>query len=126
MTQPELERHLRSLEERHLLYEVRSSPDAMLALLAEEFVEFGSSGRIFDRATVLASVSGQPAFQSRIDEFAVRALAPGVALATYRLSAWSESEGNARVTLRSSVWVQRAGRWVMVLRPERGKRPSQR
>jgi hypothetical protein len=116
VTQPDtdLEAHLRALEESHLRPEVRSSPESMRALLAEEFVEFGSSGRVFDRARVIASVSGQTAFRSRLDEFVVRSLAPGVALTTYRLSAWSESEGQARVTLRSSVWVQRAGGWVLV------------
>src|SRR5215468_9165023 len=111
---PDLERHLRALEESHLRHDVRASPESMQALLAEEFVEFGSSGQVFDRAAVVASVSRQAAFQSRIDEFAVRLLAPGVALTTYRLSAWSESDTPPRVTLRSSVWVQRASRWVLI------------
>jgi hypothetical protein len=86
----------------------------MRALLAEEFVEIGSSGRVFDREEVIASATGARAFQSRLDEFGVRSLAPGVALTTYRLSAWPESESHARVTLRSSVWVHRSGRWVLV------------
>jgi 2-oxo-3-hexenedioate decarboxylase len=107
------EEHLRQLEESHLRHEVRSSPESMRALLAEDFVEFGSSGRVFDREAVIASATSERAFQWRLDEFAVRSLAPGVALTTYRLSAWSESEGQARVTLRSSVWVHRSGRWVL-------------
>ena len=108
------ERNLRTLEESHLRYEVRSSPESMQALLAEEFVEFGSSGWVFDRAAVIASTSGQAVFQSRLDDFAVRALAPGVALTTYRLSTWSKSEDQVRVTLRSSVWVHRSGQWVLL------------
>ena len=116
MTQPDtdLQKQLRVLEESHLRHEVRSSPEAMGTLLGEEFVEFGSSGRVFDRATAIESVSGQAAFHSRVDEFNVRALAPDVALTTYRLSVWSEPEEQACVTLRSSVWVHRAGRWVLV------------
>jgi hypothetical protein len=109
-----LESQVRKLEESHLRSDVRSSPESMLALLADDFIEFGSSGRIFDRAAVIASLSGQPGFESRIDDFVVRALSPDVALTTYRLSVWSTSEGKARVTLRSSVWVHRAGRWLMV------------
>ena len=66
-------RNLRTLEESHLRYEVRSSPESMQALLAEEFVEFGSSGWVFDRAAIIASTSGQAVFQSRLDDFAVRA-----------------------------------------------------
>jgi hypothetical protein len=116
VTQPDidLKEQLRALEESHLRHEVRSSPQAMQALLGEEFVEFGSSGRAFDRAATIALVSGQAAFHSCVDEFRVRVLAPEVALTTYRLSVWSDSEDQARVTLRSSVWMHRAGRWVLV------------
>jgi hypothetical protein len=116
MPQPDisLERELRELEENHLRSDVRSSAQALEAILANDFVEFGSSGRVHDRPSVIASLSGESAFQSRINDFVVRALAPGVALTTYRLSVWSVSESQARVTLRSSVWVHRAGRWVLV------------
>ena len=110
----DLERQLRELEESHLRHEVRSSQQAMESLLAEEFVEFGSSGRIWDRSSIIAALSGGAAFHSRIDDFVARALAPEVALTTYRLSAWSESEAQARVTNRSSVWVHREGGWILV------------
>jgi len=109
-----LEQELNDLEESHLRFDVRSSAESMGALLADEFIEFGSSGRILDRTSVLASISGNAACQFRIDAFAVRALAPGAVLTTYRLSAWSDSESQARVTLRSSVWVHRTGRWLLV------------
>ena len=99
-----LEQELRDLEESHLRFDVRSSTESMGA----------RSGRILDRTAVIASISGDVDFQFRIDSFAVRALAPGIALTTYRLSAWTDSESQARVTLRSSVWVHRAGRWVLV------------
>ena len=109
-----LEQELRDLEESHLRSDVRSSAESMGAFLADEFIEFGSSGRIFDRAAVIAFIAGDVNFQFRIDSFAVRALAPGAALTTYRLSAWTDSESQARVTLRSSVWVHRTGRWLLV------------
>ena len=109
-----LEQELRDLEERHLRSDVRSSPQAIGALLADEFVEFGSSGRVFDRTAVIESLPTQPIFESRIDDFVVRALAPEAVLTTYRLSTWSESGRQVRVTLRSSVWVRRAGCWVLV------------
>jgi hypothetical protein len=109
-----LERELRDLEESHLRSGLRSSPDALRTILADEFVEFGSSGRIFDRAAVIATLSGEPPFESRIDDFVVRPLSPDAALTTYRLSAWPTSGARPRVTLRSSVWVHRGGRWVLV------------
>jgi len=109
-----LERELRELEESHLRSDLPSSPGLISGLLADEFVEFGSSGRIFDREAVIASMSDQAGFQFRMDTFVARALSPGVALTTYRLSAWSDCESQARITLRSSVWVHRHGRWLLV------------
>ena len=41
---------LRRLEVRLLQSDVRRSPTAVADLLADEFVEFGSSGRVFDKA----------------------------------------------------------------------------
>jgi hypothetical protein len=113
-TDGDLERELRRLEDSHLRAEVRASPEAIRSLLADDFVEFGSSGRVLDRAAVEASLVGQPAFASRIDDFVARALSSDAALTTYRLSAWPVSGGPARVTLRSSVWMRRGDGWVMV------------
>jgi hypothetical protein len=116
MAQPDinLEAHLRGLEESHLRSDVRSSPESLRALLADEFIEFGSSGRIFDRNAVIAALPSQPGFMWRIDDFVVRALSAEAALTLYRLYIWSTSAEHAKVTLRSSVWVKRAGRWVLV------------
>jgi hypothetical protein len=83
-------------------------------LLAEDFIEIGSSGRVYDRNAILAAVPGEDAFTWSIEDFAVRLLAPEVALVTYRLSIRSAGAHDPRVTLRSSVWVHRDGRWVLV------------
>ncbi|HSK80578.1 MAG TPA: DUF4440 domain-containing protein [Thermoanaerobaculia bacterium] len=112
-TDPELHSHFRTLEETHLHPETRSSPEALGALLAEDFIELGSSGRVYDRKAVLEALSGGDPFRWTIEDFAVRLLAPGVALTTYRLSVGSVGT-DVRTTLRSSVWVQRGGRWVMI------------
>jgi hypothetical protein len=109
-----LEGELRPLEECHLRAGIRSSAAAIGALLADEFVEFGSSGRILDRAATIELLSKHPALRFRIDAFVAHPLALGAALTTYRLSEWSVSESQARVTLRSSVWVHRDGRWLLV------------
>lgn len=105
---------IRTLEESHLRPEIRSSPEVLGTLLAEDFLEFGSSGRVWDRKAVLEAVpSGEP-FRWSIEDFVVRLLAPGVALTNYRLSVGPLEGTEVCTTLRSSVWVQRGGRWVMV------------
>lgn len=109
-----LERELREREESHLRHESRSRPQFMADLLGSEFMEFGSSGRVLDRAAVIDAAAGQAPFQFRIEAFTARPLASEVALTRYRLVAWSESETHVRVTLRSSIWVRRAERWQLV------------
>lgn len=84
------------------------------ALLAEDFLEFGSSGRVWDRKTILETVPSEEPFRWSIEDCVVRLLAPGVALPSYRLSVGPLEGTEVRTTLRSSVWVQRGGRWVMV------------
>lgn len=109
---PHLEAQFRELEESHLRPENRASPEAMGAILAEDFSEFGSSGRVWDRAANL--VGDDEPFEWSIESFGVRLLAPGVALTTYRLSAWTKTAPEPRASLRSSVWIERGGRWVLL------------
>ncbi len=77
------------------------------ALIADDFLEFGASGRTWDAATTRRTlVDRAPAGPAELLEFAIDELAPGVVLATYRL-------GGPRPSNRSSIWVHRGGRWQM-------------
>ncbi len=92
----------------------RKNRDQVSALLAEEFREFGSSGRIWNKATILeflTSESPQPA--PRIADFTVQCLGPETALATYR--AVPEQSPNApQASLRSSLWIRSKHGWQML------------
>src|ERR1700744_5965505 len=52
--------HLRELEEHLLIPSVRKDADAVSALLADDFLEYGSSGRIYSRAEILAALQDEP------------------------------------------------------------------
>jgi hypothetical protein len=105
--------HIRSLELRLLDPEVRASSEALAPLLADDFLEFGSSGRVFDKTGITARLVGQSGPELSLDDFAARRLAPDVVLATYR--ARIRGLGSAeRHSLRSSVWIRRNGRWQML------------
>jgi len=107
---PALKAELLALEERLLDPLVRAVPSEVRALLAPEFIEFGASGRVFDRDAILAMLAAEPARVARQARgFKVRLLAPGAALTTWRVT---RDDGIA--TLRSSVWQQQDGRWQMV------------
>ena len=106
----DLKAELLALEERLLDPAVRAVPAEVRALLAPEFVEFGASGRVFDRDAILAMLAAEPPRVAlRARGFKARLLAPGAALTTWRVTRDDGIE-----TLRSSVWQQQGGRWQMV------------
>jgi hypothetical protein len=106
---------LRELEERLLRSDVRRSPAALSDLLADEFVEFGSSGRVFDKQQIIDGLQCETtASQRSVLDFGTRVLAPGVVLVTHRLVR-SNSNGEApKHSLRSSIWKLIGERWQMV------------
>lgn len=93
---------------------MRASAETLGELLAEEFVEFGSSGRTFDKAGIVAALEAEGARHLSLRDFRARQLAPGVVLATYRAIAWPVEDDSERVSLRSSLWVLRGGRWRLL------------
>jgi hypothetical protein len=109
-TEEPVERLLEKLERQLLEPQARKSV-VVSELLAEEFVEFGSSGRQFNKAQILAALQGELPVQVSVSEFKVRLLSAQVALVTYRAQRHSEPPVH---TLRSSTWRQRKGRWQMV------------
>ena len=103
---------LRGYEERILDPAVRADPAQIRALLAPEFVEFGASGRVFDRDGIVATLAAESPRRGAARQargFKLRLLAPGAALTTWRVKRDDGIE-----TLRSSVWQQQGGRWLMV------------
>ena len=101
---------LRELERQLLQPEARASRAELDALLAEEFMEFGASGRIYNKASAIDVMCASPgrAPISMLD-FAMRQLAEDVAMVTYRAVA-----AGAPDSLRSSLWMRRAGHWRIV------------
>jgi len=96
--------------------EVRASKDAVSKLLAEGFVEFGSSGRIYDRDQVidgLVQESSAPPVDRTAYDFSVRRLSEVAVLVTYRVSRRMPN-GEEFQTLRSSIWQLTGDQWQMV------------
>ena len=104
---------LRHLEEQLLKPEVRTSADRVGYLLADDFIEFGSSGRVFNKRQIIETLQQEArnsAPRVLLADFTVRQLAPDAMLVTYR--ALSEGRGGSR--LRRSVWKLIDGRWRML------------
>jgi len=106
-----LEDRIRALEARLLEPEVRASPAELERLLADDFLEFGSSGRVYGRRDVIDALPGRSEARFTLEELRVRPLGPGVVLATYRLLRAATPPEAARSSLRSSIWRREGKRW---------------
>jgi hypothetical protein len=80
-------------------------------LLSDTFVEFGSSGRVYDKTDVVSALRSESSIAYTVSDFAVRLLAPRVALATYRAVRHVEPPQH---TLRSSIWMESVAGWRLV------------
>lgn len=113
---PDLE-FFRDLEVKLHHPEVRRSPDAVRALLADEFIEFGSSGRVYNKASIVEALAGESTTEAalvpEVHYFAVQFIALDAVLVTYRSSRRSDATAG-RITLRSSIWELIDGRWQML------------
>jgi hypothetical protein len=105
-----LAKHLRELEESLLDADIRKSP-RVLELIDDAFVEFGSSGRVYTKAHLVALLQAETPVAQTARGFACTLLAPDVALLTYRIHRHSTPPVH---TLRCSVWKEDRGLWRMV------------
>ena len=111
--QDEHVRVLRRLERQLLQPRVRRSAGILNDVLADGFVEFGSSGRVLTKAQIIAALRAEPPVRRSLRAFRAVRLAPGVVLATYRVV--RGGAGKARLqSLRSSIWKWTDGQWRMV------------
>lgn len=105
---------LKALETELHKNESRRNRKRMDALLHPEFIEFGRSGKTWNRAEVLEEFGPDnvvPVIESR--NFDLALLTPDIALLTY-VSAHVDDGGTPRRhTLRSSVWVRTEVGWQM-------------
>ncbi|MDK4711816.1 DUF4440 domain-containing protein [Rhizobium sp. CNPSo 4039] len=118
VSQHELE-EIRLLEQKLHLPQTRQSPAIVAELLAEGFLEFGSSGTVYDDRDELISLlaaekseEGAPPIISR--DYAFRPISPDAVLVTYRSIREARENDQERHTLRSSIWQRIDGRWQMI------------
>lgn len=89
--------------------ETRGSAHHLNQLIADDFVEFGSSGNIYRKKDCIEDLP----FESRVDKdinvenFEVIELSSDIILATYKIT-------RPRVSLRSSIWRRIDGQWQMI------------
>ena len=90
---------------------VRRNRAQVAALLTEDFLEFGSSGRIWSRDQILELLATENYSPPALEDFACHRIADAVVLVTYRTIRANFESGRREIALRSSLWVKRAGKW---------------
>lgn len=106
---------LLAFEEELLSSQVRASEARLNELLADEFVEFGSSGRIYDKPSIIREL-GESGFAAdfEIGDFRLVMSGEDSALVTYRCEVRSDSREIIRKSNRSSLWRLIDDRWQLV------------
>jgi hypothetical protein len=84
----------------------RADPQLTRSLLHPDFTEFGASGRIWDRDSIVEAMAADPGLPTAAEEMRGLQLAPDVVLLTYRVN---RPQGSS---LRSSIWVRMPSGWV--------------
>jgi hypothetical protein len=98
--------------------ETRMSPQQVSDLLADEFLEYGKSGRVFNKQSTVDALAGEGKSASdsvpQVADFSATSLSGDVVLVTYRSVRVADEATMSAETLRSSIWKRRSGRWQMV------------
>ena len=113
-TQEAIGKQLGALEEELLRPDIRRSADRTAALLADEFVEFGSSGRVYSKQDAIEGMAKEAPARWVVSDFKAVPLDRGVVLVTYRATRDGAGGGPPFESLRSSVWRAIGGRWQIV------------
>jgi hypothetical protein len=106
---------LLGLEQELLSPQVRTAAAELDRLLAREFVEFGSSGRIYDKQSIICSLTqSDPQENFQIEDFKIVTENEVTVLVSYVCKALSAAGEVIRQSNRSSLWKSIDGRWQVL------------
>ncbi len=105
-----MEVQLRLLEEKLLEPAIRKSVADLEVLLADDFIEHGSSGRTFTKEMILERLPEEDKIEMELTGFQAKRLAENVYLTTFRVL----RRNDMKYSIRSSIWKENKGQWQMV------------
>ncbi len=105
----------RNLETKLHKKEVRNSPDLVSELLSDDFIEFGSSGLVYDKNTTIKSLTKEEIdFEITVENFRVKKLSENIVLVNYKTSKLNPNTSTRFESLRTSIWKLIAGKWQLI------------
>ena len=102
-----MKEHLYQLELSLLTPSVRQSAKELDRLLAPEFIEFGCSGKIYTKQTIIETLPSEQPINGTIGDFNLTPLSENVMLVRYRAVI------DGATSLRSSIWRKNGDEWQM-------------
>lgn len=94
-----IEKTIQALEQQLLDPDFRGTQDVAL-LFADDFVEFGSSGCVYNKQQIVESLLTEQKVNRSMTDFKIIELSPHIVFATYKAT----NQLNSQVSLRSSIW----------------------
>lgn len=109
----DIEQKIYELELSLLTPEVRSSAAKLEELLSDDFIEFGSSGLVYDKKHILDRLpSNTDSVVYSVDDFNVKILSDDCVLATFKTGKIVNDVADT-TSLRSSIWKKEGENWKM-------------
>jgi len=103
---------IHQLEASLLASEVRTSRDKLNRLLADDFVEYGSSGLVYDKKDVLKSLPTAPATTCHLYDFVTIEFSDSLVQTRFKTDRL-DPDGTKLTSLRSSLWKKTGDNWRM-------------
>lgn len=115
MDNASLSNHIFTLEKRLTAIGARQNASELSQLLTDDFVEFGASGRRFNKSDIIALLSSEDDFTPyEICDFKLDPLGTGTVLVTYMIAARTDGHGQSKSgSQRSSIWKLVDDRWQL-------------
>ncbi len=105
---PRLEARLLQFEKDLLDPEFCENIDDLNSLLSAAFTEYGQSGTVYDRETMIRLLSSADSSDTSIEDFSIHCLSSHIAVAHYIAVRKGNKENKS---LRTSIWVKEDGMW---------------
>jgi hypothetical protein len=102
------------LEQRLAQVGRKLSAEEASSLIAEDFVEFGASGKVWSKAEIIAAMSQWAPIERIVENFSARELSASVCLVTYKVVGVTQDRQASPFLLRSSIWRYTGERWQIV------------
>ena len=114
METDQLKNYLKSLEQKLLLRETRKNPHELEKIIADKFFEIGSSGKIWNKKTVIEALNNEPQTDISMTDFRFTLLSENVALINYTSHHKQNNDNPSFKSLRTSVWKKFNGNWKII------------